>query len=183
MAISQPIKSRLYSYEHQSPIEIANNTFNAVDAYFYYDLARLYTHTLLNNLVRNEDMNNGGDSALTFPICGKYLTDRQMSERSSLQLYHQLIEQVHLGMFGQFMFSSNFNYQELSMAINRITFRNGTRHQIYKLAEWEFEGHLGHLYFTSPKERTKRSGIAHYTIVTLIVSFFRHFLTSNYNVY
>lgn len=160
------MRSRLHHYEHESPDQISNDTVNSVDAYFYYDLGRFYAQA-----VAGVTANNKLDH-IVYPICGKYISEEQMSQRSSIGLYDRLANEVLDGMFGQFMFNFNsgLSYQELSMRINTVFFRNGSARQMSKLAEWEFEGALGHLYFTSPQEKSERSGISHYNIVTLIVS-------------
>ena len=167
VAISQPLRSYLHNYEHEPPIQIGNDTTNAVDIYFNYDLARSYIQ-VIDQMVNADEM---AIVQMTYPICGKYLSDGQLKQRSSIRLYDQLSREVLHGMFGQFMFNynSHLNYQELIMRINTVMFRNGTGKQIAKMAEWEFEGHIGHLYFTSPQEKSERAGIAHYNIVTLIV--------------
>lgn len=160
------MRSRLHHYEHESPPQISNDTANSVDAYFYYDLGRFYAQA-----VASVTSNNRLDH-IVYPICGKYISEEQMSQRTSIGLYERLANEVLDGMFGQFMFNFNsgLSYQELSMRINTVLFRNGSARQLSKLAEWEFEGALGHLYFTSPQEKSERSGISHYNIVTLIVS-------------
>ena len=165
VSVSQPMKSHLHHYEHESPEEIGNDTINAVDTYFYYDLGRFYAQAVASAAADHRL------DHLVYPVCGKYITEDQMAQRKAIDLYERLSSEVLDGMFGQFMFNNNsgLNYQELSMRINTVTFRNGSARLISKLAEWEFEGALGHLYFTSPQEKSERSGISHYNIVTLIV--------------
>lgn len=167
--VSQPMRSRLHPYEHPPPKEVANDSTNAVDTYFFYDLARFYAQVVTAAHAANKL------DSLTYSPCSniRHISEDQLAQRRAIDLYAQLSNQVLDGMFGQFLFHKNsaLNYQELSMRINSVTFRNGSVGQFHKLAEWEFEGALGHLYFTAPQEKSARSGISHYNIVTLIVSF------------
>lgn len=163
MFISQPLKSRLHYYEHDPPETLSNGTQDLVDTHFYYDLARFYAE-VVDELF--DEVN------LSFPQCGKFVSEPQLAQRKNFDLYGTLANRFLYGLFGQFMFNFNtkLNYQELSMRINRVLFKNQTRKLISKVAEWEFEGQLGRLYFTSPQEQNDKYQIPHYIVVTKIVS-------------
>lgn len=164
--ISQPLKSRLHYYEHDPPKALGNDTQNIVDLFFYYDLARFYVQVIDDSLQSKIFYYN-----ITYPPCGKYLSDLQMNQRKALNLYERFSNKFFYGLFGQFMFNFNskLNYQELSMRINRVMFKKDFHKQISKVAEWEFEGQLGQLYFTSLQEQASKPGIPMYQVVTVIV--------------
>lgn len=163
--LSQPIKSRLHHYEHRLSLA-SGNTSRLTEAYFHFDLARFYAQVVESSLA---DVNI---TELTYPHCGKYITEDQMNQRKHLKLNGKLADKFMFGMFGKFVFDSNskLNYQELTMQIRQLTFRNGKVVQNNKIADWEFEGdQMGQLYFTSALEQNQRSDVDHYNIITAIV--------------
>lgn len=164
--LSQPQRSRLYYYEHEPVSPLPNDSNHIVDVYYNFDLAQFYLHTIDQLLT-----SNSLSPPSTYPICTRHLTEAQLQQREAIKLHHALSENFYFGQFGQFMFNynSNINYQELIMKMNRVSFENGTVAQSQKVLEWEFEGQLGRLYFTSAQEQNIRPNIPHYSVVTTIV--------------
>lgn len=169
--LSQPIKSHLHHYEYDTPENLTSDIHHIVDNYFYYDLSRFYAETIDHMLQSTRQLLS---NEITYPSCGKHLNEPQLNERRNLNLYETLATRFMYGLFGQFIFDHNakLNYQELSMRINEIEFQMGKVKQVKKVAEWEFEGQFGRLYFTSPQERKEQDGLPHYEIITIVVNCF-----------
>ncbi|KAH7642522.1 glutamate receptor [Dermatophagoides farinae] len=165
--LSQPIKSHLHHYEYDTPENLTSDIHHIVDNYFYYDLSRFYAETIDHMLQSTRQLLS---NEITYPSCGKHLNEPQLNERRNLNLYETLATRFMYGLFGQFIFDHNakLNYQELSMRINEIEFQMGKVKQVKKVAEWEFEGQFGRLYFTSPQERKEQDGLPHYEIITIV---------------
>lgn len=164
------MKSHLHHYEHETPPILSNDTNNVVDNFFYYDLARFYVETMAE-MIKEKRIQPG---EITYPNCGKHLSEQQLKERHNFRLYETFADRFMHGLFGQFIFDfdGRINYQELSMRINEIEFDKNKIKQTKKIAEWEFEGQLGRLYFTSAQGKPTQNGLPHYDIVTVIVSKF-----------
>jgi hypothetical protein len=167
---SQPLKTRLHEYEHNSTLQNMDNS-NKVDSYFYYDLTR-FTLEIIDGLI-NKSL---WPQNMSFPKCGKHLNDEQKHERSVIELAKELSIEALYGMFGRFVFDSykfGNNYQELSMRINKVVLSADSPNKNTKIAEWEYEGHIGSIMFTAAQEEAAKkiaSGIPHYDIVTIVVS-------------
>jgi len=165
---SQPLKSRLHEYEHNSTLLNIDNS-NKVDSYFYYDLTR-FTLEMIDELINKSSW----PEKMTFPKCGKHLNDEQKQERAAIELATELSIEALYGMFGRFVFDSykfGNNYQEISMRINKVVMSADSPNKNTKIAEWEYEGHAGTIMFTAAQESSDMpSGIPHYDIVTIVVS-------------
>jgi hypothetical protein len=167
---SQPLKTRLHEYEHNSTLQNIDNS-NKVDSYFYYDLTR-FTLEIIDELI-NKSL---WPQKMSFPKCGKHLNDEQKHERSVIELAKELSIEALYGMFGRFVFDSykfGNNYQEISMRINKVVLSADSPNKNTKIAEWEYEGHTGSIMFTAAQEAADKksaSGVPHYDIVTIVVS-------------
>ena len=119
---AQPLKTRLHEYDHQTELRDTINSTHRVDAFFYYDLTRFVIEVI-------DEMVNKSlwPETISFPKCGKRMTDEEKEERKQIQLGKELSFESFYGMFGRFVFDAyqlGNNYQEIVMRINKVVLNN-----------------------------------------------------------